>query len=243
MQPRCVFRLLLSVLIFASGALVARAVDPSSIDELRAQVPALTEFHEVIYPLWHEAWPAKNVQGMKDLLPKVQEYVRRIREAELPGILRDRKAAWDQEVAALVEIEQRYAKAAAATDEKGILDAVEALHARFENLVRVVRPATKELDAYHQELYKVYHKLMPAKDLVGVRAASAEMVNGCQALVAAPVPKRFASREAEIRVEFAALCAATEGLSEASGGKDAEVVAKAVETVHAQYQKAAKIFE
>lgn len=234
---------LLPLLLLAFVVLPAGAGEGAPADETRSQVPALVEFHEVIYPLWHEAWPAKNVQMMKDLLPQVQEHVRKIREAELPGILRDRKDAWDEGVKALVEIAGRYEKAAAADDEKGLLEAVEEIHSRFEALVRVVRPAMKELDAYHVELYRVYHKLMPAKDISGVRAASEEMVKRCEALVAAATPKRVASREAEIRAGFASLCAATEGLRKAASGEDPESVSKAVEAVHAQYQATEKLFE
>ncbi len=219
------------------------AAEVAPDQETRAEVPALNAFHEVIFPLWHEAWPAKNVGMMRDLLPKVQEHVRLVREAELPGILRDRKGDWDRGVKALVETAERYAKAAASGDDKALIDAVEDLHSRFEGLVRVVRPATKELDAYHVELYRVYHKLMPAKDVEGVRAASEEMVKRCGALVAAPVPKRLASREAELRAELKDLCAATERLREVARGSDVDAVSAAVEAVHAQYQKAEKLFE
>jgi hypothetical protein len=146
-------------------------------------------------------------------------------------------------VKALGEIAARYEKAAAASDEKGLLTAVEDLHSRFEALVRVVRPAMKELDAYHVELYRVYHHRMPAKDLAGVRAASEEMVKKCQALAAAPLPKRVAAREAEFRAGFGSLCSATSALKEAAAGQDADRIAKAVEEVHTQYQKTEKLFE
>jgi len=234
---------MLPVVLLTFAAAPVWAAEGVPAGETSADVPALSEFHEVIFPLWHEAWPAKNVQMMKELLPQVQEHVRNIREAELPGILRDHKAAWDEGVKALGETTARYEKAAAANDEKALLDAVEALHARFEGLVRVVRPAMKELDAYHVELYRVYHKLMPAKDVAGVREASVTMAKRCQDLVAAPVPKRFASREAEIRAVFASLCKATDGLAEAAKGQDPDRVSKAVEAVHSEYQKTEKLFE
>lgn len=243
MRSQRISACLILILLTTIAATNARATEMPPADETRAQVPALTAFHEVIYPLWHDAWPAKNVQMMKDLLPEVQKHVRAIREAELPGILRDRKGAWDEGVKALVEIAGRYEKAAAANDEKGLVNAVEEIHARFESLVRVVRPAMKELDAYHVELYRVYHKMMPAKDLAGVRAASEEMAKKCQALAAAPLPKRFAAREAEFRAEFGSLCSATSALKEAAAGQDADRVAKAVEAAHTQYQKTEKLFE
>ncbi len=241
-RHRVLVHLLLPLLpaLLTAAAIAAEAPSPG---ETTAQVQALTDMHEVIFPLWHEAWPNKNVQMMKDLLPQVQDHVKKVREAELPGILRDRKAAWDEGVKALVAVTARYEKAAASGDEKGLLAAVEELHSRYEGLVRVIRPAMKELDAYHVELYRVYHHLLPARDLPGVRAASEEMARRCQTLAAAPVPKRFAAKEAQIRAEFGSLCTATASLREAAGGQDAARVSAAVEAVHAQYQKAEKLFE
>ncbi|MDM7917132.1 MAG: hypothetical protein QUU85_17960, partial [Candidatus Eisenbacteria bacterium] len=62
-------------------------------DETKAEVPELIALHEVIYPLWHEAWPSKNAAMIKELLPQVEAHVQAIRAAELPGILRDKKPA------------------------------------------------------------------------------------------------------------------------------------------------------
>jgi len=45
-------------------------------------------------PLWHEAWPDKNLGLMRELMPKINEHVAALRKAELPGILRDKKAKW-----------------------------------------------------------------------------------------------------------------------------------------------------
>jgi len=72
--------------------------------ELKAEVPALRAMHTVIYPLWHKAWPEKDFEMMKRLLPKVQEHVQDVTEAELPGILRDKQAKWDEGVAALLKV-------------------------------------------------------------------------------------------------------------------------------------------
>ena len=44
--------------------------------------------------------------------------------------------------------------------------------------VRVVRPVMKELDAYHQVLYTVYHKIVPEKRLADLPAAAAQLHGG-----------------------------------------------------------------
>ena len=214
-----------------------------AVAETRAEVPALTEMHEVIYPLWHEAWPNKDVKLMNELLPQVQQHVAAIEKAELPGILRDKQAAWSEQLKALRATCTAYEKAAAGGDTQALLDAVEALHSRYEMMVRVIRPVMKELDAYHQVLYTVYHKIMPEKKLAELPAAAAELVAACGNLTAAPIPKRFAAREVEFKTGFAALCAATGELQSVAAAGDADKAAAAVEQVHAQYQATEKLFQ
>ena len=238
----------IAVLLVLTAALVAPPLAPAQdhnqvIAETRAEVPALMEMHEVIYPLWHEAWPNKDVKMMNELLPQVQQHVAAVEKAELPGILRDKKAAWAEQVQALRATCTAYEKAAAAGDTQALLDAVEALHSRFESMVRVIRPVMKELDAYHQVLYTLYHKTMPDKKLAELPAAAAELSAACTALLSAPVPKRFAPREVQLKEAFAALCQATGELQAVAAGADVEKAAAAVEKVHTQYQAAEKLFE
>jgi hypothetical protein len=214
-----------------------RATAGDKDTETRSEVRALTDLHEVVVPLWHEAWPKKDYKMMKDMLPDARAGVAKVAEARLPGILRDKQAAWDQGVAGLKETLGRYEAAAASGSEKDLLDAVEAFHARYEGLVRVTRPPMKELDAFHVPLYNVYHHALAAKDWPAVAASAGEMARACGALAAAPLPKRFADREARVRPEITALCGKADGLKAAAAGTDARATADAVEAVHAQYEK------
>jgi hypothetical protein len=214
-----------------------RLLAQEHVAETRSEVPALTELHEVVVPLWHEAWPNKDYKMMKDMLPQARAGVAKVAEARLPGILRDKQAAWDQGVAGLKETLGRYEAAAASGSEKDLLDAVEAFHARYEGLVRVTRPPMKELDAFHVPLYNVYHHSLPARDWPAVAASAGEMARACGALAAAPLPKRVADREAQVRPEVTALCGKADGLKAAAAGTDPKATADAVEAVHAQYEK------
>jgi hypothetical protein len=210
--------------------------------ETRSEVQALTDLHEVVVPLWHEAWPKKNYQMMKDLLPQARAGVAKVAEARLPGILREKQAAWDQGLVGLKEALARYEAAAASGSEPGLLDAVEALHSRYEGLVRVTRPAMKELDAFHVALYRVYHHELAGQAWPAVAASAGEMAEACRALAAAPVPKRFASQEASLRPEIATLCAKSDALKAAAAGTDRKATAEAVESVHSQYEKVEGLF-
>jgi len=230
--------LLSSSLATTLGA--AQAHDPAS--ETRSEVKALTEFHEVIFPLWHEAWPNKNYKMMRDLLPQVKDHFARIAAAELPGILRERQQAWDQGVAGLKEVVSRYEATAAAGPDQALADAVETLHERYEALVRLIRPVMKELDAFHVVLYRVYHHELPGKAFDKVAISAGEMSARCAELTVAPVPQRFASLEPKLRPAIQGLCEATAALKATAAGNDHAATAKAVEAVHSAYEGVAAIF-
>jgi len=233
--------------LMVAGVLAA-AVSPAFAQhetgaETKAEVPALFEFHEVIYPLWHEAWPNKDAAMMRELLPQVKEHVAAIDYAELPGILRDKQAKWDGGVAELKQIVERYDRAATANDGPALFQAVEDLHSAYEGLVRIVRPVMKELDAYHQVLYRLYHHDWPGSKLDAIRADTAELVKACEGLAVAAIPRRFVSCEGNLKPAFATLCAVTSELATASQGDDLGVIGSAVEKVHSAYQATEKKFE
>ncbi|MEW6368485.1 MAG: hypothetical protein AB1714_27975 [Acidobacteriota bacterium] len=220
----------------------ALSAEEAQCAELKAEVPVLEEFHEVIFPLWHNAWPNKDYALIKELLPQVREYVAKVEKVELPGILRDKKAKWQEGVTALAASAAALDKAVAEGNNQAMLDGVETLHARYEGLVRTVWPVMDELDAYHVVLYQIYHYYLPEKQADKLRAASVDLAKACDTLVAAQVPKRHVAKEAALKEGFAALCEATRELQKAAAGSDFAVTEKAVEKVHTQYQKVETLF-
>lgn len=234
--------LLVGVLLGLAG--MAAEPPPAAHDaETSSEVPALAAFHEVIYPLWHEAWPNGDVGMIRELLPKVREHVRAVSSAELPGILRDRRGKWDAGVAALQQTLQRY-EAAAAAGGQPLLDAVEELHSGYEALVRVVRPPLKELDAFHVALYPIVHHLDAERDAPAIRDAAALLVDRCRPLAIATLPKRFVAKQAEARAAFEQLCARSQELRDAAAAPGGpKGLRQAIEAVHDQYRAAARLFE
>lgn len=211
--------------------------------ELQATVPELTALHDVVAPLWHDAWPNKNVDLVKQLLPDLRKGVNALASATLPGILRDKEEAWKSGVAALETATAACLKAAVANDAQGMFDAVETVHAEFEGLVRVVKPPMKELDAYHQALYTLYHKALPAGDSAAIRAAASDLGTKCEALTAAPLPRRATGREEPVKNAIASLCMATAELRAVSADADLDALKGAVEKLHSAYQAAEAAFE
>jgi hypothetical protein len=212
-------------------------------DEITATVPALRDLHKVVYPLWHNAYPEKDYDTIKSLLPQMDTLVTALDKAKLPGILREKQDAWDEGKANLKATLEKLHAAAKADDQEGILKASEAFHAGYERLVRTIRPVVPELEAFHQELYKLYHYYMPDYDLAKIREAAAAMTDKMSALKAAQLPKRLADRQEEFGADVKELDAAMDELNATVKTDAKDKIQAAVDKVHTAYQKTEKMFD
>lgn len=227
----------------ADHAAAASADAPVSKEEVTRQVPALNDLHEVVYQLWHEAYPAKDCKKIRELLPQADELTAKLDAAPLPGILRDSQPRWDAGKVKLKESLAALHTAADANDESAMLAQTEAYHAAFEGLVRVVRPVVPELDSFHEELYKLYHYHAPGYDLEAIRADAAAMQAKIPPLKDAKLPERLAGKQAEFTSAVGTLSGAVDDLVKTAKKDDREKILAAVETVHMAYVKAGNIFE
>jgi hypothetical protein len=214
-----------------------------SQEELAASVPALGELHKVIHPLWHSAYPEKDYGLIRELLPQADTLVAELDAAALPGILRDKQAAWGEGKENLKACLQKLHAAADANDQAEMLKQTEAFHAAYEQLVRTIRPVVRELEAFHQEMYKLYHYYAPEYDLAQIRSTAAAMRDKIPALKEAQLPQRLADRQAEYLAAVQQLEAAVDELNETAKGDDKEKILAAVEKAHAAYQQTEKLFD
>jgi hypothetical protein len=223
--------------------LVAAAAVPALAQETESAVPELAAFHEVIYPIWHTAYPAKDIAMLKSLVPQVNELAGKVFAAKLPGILRDKQAKYDAGLAEFRKSVEAYNAAAKGTDDKALLDAAEVMHAKYEMLVRAIRPVLKEMDEFHKALYVVYHKDMPAKDWAAVRSAAPDLKAKADAVTQAKLPARLEAK-AEAFAKASGELAKAAGVLAGLGAKaDGAAVEQAVLKLHARYQELEKIFD
>lgn len=212
-------------------------------EELSASVPALEDLHEVVYPLWHTAYPNKDYALIKELLPQVDQLAAKLDEAKLPGILRDKQTDWDKGKAELKSSLQQLHAAAEKDNQEEMLKQIEAFHSSYERLVRTIRPLTPELDAFHQELYKLYHFYGPQYDLAQIRTSAAAMQEKVQPLKKAQLPKRLADQQKDFDAAVIELEAAVARLVETAKTDSKEKILAAVETTHSTYVKIAGLFD
>ena len=210
--------------------------DDQHSSEVNSSVPELFEFHEVIYPIWHTAYPEKNYAMLKEMVPEVNSGAEKIYTAQLPGILRDKQEEWDNGVAKLRSSVEEYNQAMQGTDEEEMLSAAEVLHSDYEMLVRIVRPVTKEVDEFHKVLYMIYHHYWPNKNMEEFGKAVDDLAMRADELANCVLPKWASDKTDTFKEQSQKLYESTKNLKELKDSKadDAELE-KAVEDVHDNY--------
>jgi NADH dehydrogenase/NADH:ubiquinone oxidoreductase subunit G len=234
------FRMAALSLMLCAGGISIHAQNPA---DAVASVPALDAFHEVIFKIWHEAWPKKDIKLLQQLLPDVEKGITEVASAQLPGILREKKAAWEEGVKRLQSAGSEYKAAVAANDEQKMLAAAEELHSRFEALMRAIRPAMKELDDFHAVLYMLYHHYLPKHDVESIKSSSTELKQKMAALNTAQLPGRLKQKETEFLAAKAKLSKSVDALESFIRSNSEKAFRDAVELVHSNYQILEKILE
>lgn len=143
-MKRNILPVLLLFIIFTSRGVNAQ--DSTMAHEISGSVPELEEFHNVIYEIWHNAYPNKDITLLKSYVNDVNSHAQKIYEAKLPGILRDKETKWNEGLEVLKKSVDEYNTAAAGTNDGQMLNAAEDLHAKFEMMVRIIKPVLKEVD-------------------------------------------------------------------------------------------------
>ncbi|MDH7511897.1 MAG: hypothetical protein QHH14_03000 [Clostridiales bacterium] len=211
--------------------------------ETESTVPELVSFHDIIYPIWHTAYPQKDYAALRGFAPEVKKLAEKIYAAKLPGILRDKEAKWKQGLEDFKSAVDGYVAAASGTDDEALLNAAEDLHAKYEMMVRIIRPVLKEVDAFHKVLYIVYHKYLPNKDYESIKSVSEEMALKAEAITKASLPKRLESKSELFRQAASELYESAKMLVEIAKSGEEVNIETAVEKVHTRYQSLEKIFD
>jgi len=221
-------------LLFIPFSLFSQDDEHSS--EVNSSVPELFEFHEVIYPIWHTAYPEKNYAMLKEMVTDVKSGAEKIYTAQLPGILRDKQEEWDKGVAKLRSSVEKYNKAMQGTAEPEMLLAAEDLHSDYEMLVRIIRPVTKEVDEFHKVLYMIYHHYWPNKNMEEFGKAVDDLAMRADELANCVLPKWASDKSDSFKEQSQKLYESTKNLKALKDSDaDETQLNKAVEDVHNNY--------
>jgi hypothetical protein len=234
---------LFSVLSFCYESFGQTKIDPA---EISSSVQELTDFHDIIYPMWHDAYPAKDYNALKGFVPKIKSNMESLNKVKLPGILREKETAWKSQLDELNNSAQNYYSAASGNDSNALLTATEKLHASYEKMVRALRPALKEIDDFHQTLYIIYHKLLPDSKYDEIAALTETLITKAEAIVNYPQDKlktRLGDKLGAYNVSAEKLLASVTSLKEVLKSNDPAKKKEAIESMHKAYEVLDSLFK
>lgn len=236
-----IFVLLILVFFFFNNTFSQKEEHANEID---SSVPELFDFHEVVYPLWHTAYPNKDYAMFKELLPEVNAGVDKIYSAKLPGILRDKEKEWNLGLDQLRTSVKEFNLACEENNETLMLSSAEKLHSNFEMLVRIVKPVTKEVDEFHKVLYMIYHHYGPNKNTTELNKAIDDLLVRAHELKNCILPKWATDKKEDFVKAADDLYNSTKELQTSKNSKaDNKQINEGIEKVHTNYQKLEALFD
>jgi len=211
--------------------------------ELAAEVPELDAVHEVMSPLWHEAFPAQDYEAIAAAVPQFEASLSALVDAGLPGILQDKQARWEEQKQILMDSYEGLKAAVDAGNQAEMLAYTEAFHMNYEGMVRIIRPVLPELETFHQHLYGLYHYYGPGYDLEKIEGAATDMAAAVPPLQAAELPERLAEHQAHFEMVVTDLGEAVDALMATLSDPTRADVDAAIDGVHSAYEEVEGIFD
>lgn len=240
------FLILLLLFTFNFANIFSQEEDSS--DELdssiNSSIPELSDLHDVIHPMWHDAYPNKDFNTFRHLLPLINTSAEKIYKVHLPPLLSERKDDWDNGVERFHNSVIKYNHAIEENDEDKLLEAADELHSNYETLVRIVTPATKEIDDFHKMFFKIYNQYLPNEDSDRLNKAIDNLVPLADKLMNSPLPDWASDKKDEFILYADKLYLSTLDLrSLKNSNADIDEIGKGLENVHAIYKKLESLFE
>jgi hypothetical protein len=144
--------------------------DSSASDTTDLFTKAMDDFHEVLVPLWHEAYPEKDFKAIREQAPLFSKKMFALLRAPLPNNLEKEKLdsllAKRQMLSFYVS---QLGMAAAEAEDSALASALEQMHWAYEELAKVFAVEIKELDSFHETLYFIWHDALPKKNYSAIK--------------------------------------------------------------------------
>jgi flagellar motility protein MotE (MotC chaperone) len=214
-----------------------------SIEMKRPRVEGIKEFHEVLFPVWHEFLPNGDYESIRKSVPEFQKSKEILMKVELPLFYQHVKDDFEKKREELALSIEKLDSVAQTKDDKKLEKAVENMHSAFEQMARVLAPRMKELEQFHLVLYPLWHEAMPNKDYQAIKSAIHSLESKMDALMKAEIPEDFKDIETPIIEKREALGKAVENLANVCRqNKDEKIIDKLTQ-MHESFRALDEVFE
>ena len=237
---------LLSGLIFLAGCgkdTEIKEEQPPVTEMKKPTVTGIREFHEVLYPVWHDYFPQGDFQSIREAIPEFKRTTKILMEAELPQFYHNVKDHFQDGRKALALSVDKLESVAQTGDDKELAKAVEEMHTAFERMARILAPRIKELEEFHLVLYPLWHQAMPNEDYQAIKSAIPSLEDKTDALISAVLPQRFKGLEPQFLEKREALKQAVHELADVCRKNDDDSIIQKLTQMHQAYMELDQVFE
>jgi methyl-accepting chemotaxis protein len=202
------------------------------------------EIHEVIYQMYHTGLPQKNIKYLYSLNSVIEKDYEILKKSELPGILIDKKLKWDKALSKLGIFIDLYRIACMKKDSVSLLHAAEKLHTQFEAIVKITKPALKETEAFHKNLYILHNMCTSQYDYEKIKISASALKEKISDLNKAQLPVRLKKRQDEFNKVMMGLISSVEKLDQiVKESNNKAAIRSAVDVVYSNYHALAKLVD
>ncbi|MDF1543756.1 MAG: hypothetical protein P1R58_01495 [bacterium] len=181
----------LAVLLISAGAVVSQSSCPADRAAQHGYDP-FGEFHHVLAPVWHEAWPEKEYDALFAAGPRFAELFEKIAAMKPQFKSETRLAKFNQlreEFGALVE---KFAEAARQKDKEAVYAIMPELHDGFEMTAATLLPVHyPEFEGVVITLNLIRESHLPTKNMDGILGSTKTLVARMERLNEETIPEEL----------------------------------------------------
>lgn len=210
---------------------------PDTADLLRM---AMDDFHEVLKPLWHESYAEKDFKTIREKAEVLQQKILALIRIPAPADLSGNEEKLHtflskrQELAFNVMEVNRAAKDG---PDSTLASAFESMHWTYEELEKFFAVQIEELDQFHETLYFLWHRALPARDYEAIRKTAPVLKAEIDSLMKVPVPPGCNIKGEEFEKRKAALKDAVYGFAETCEKGSEDDIDAALKAVYGRFEE------
>lgn len=166
---------------------------------------AFEEFHNVMAPAWHTAYPANDVKALYAAGPEFERLFPKIAEIEAKMHSPFRKAAFLTHREEFAKLVKEFATAAQASDSGAVMTIMPKLHDAFEMTASALAPMPyPQVDGILVTVGLILDQHMPLNNTEGIVGSTATLTEKMASLTPESLPEPLQPQKEEHVKEFAA---------------------------------------
>ncbi len=167
---------------------------------------AIHDFHEIMAPAWHNAYPDKDYAALLAAGAQFKERFKAIAALKPNFSSAERKKAFMEERDKFAKIVAEYAAAAEKGDKETVYKLMPELHEAFEMTAKALLSIPyPEMEGITKTLNLILKTHLPKNNTEGIVNSTKTLVAKCNELTAESIPEELKGKKEEILKEFAAM--------------------------------------